>query len=767
MDAHPDIALLAPVPEGLLEDGLRICRTKGKVAFGSRAWELFRNLDERRDGMPVDVLIYASHRDDTDRVVSWGARYVDHVEGVDGKHPEGRRYRSRLALEDGSGWWAVFWEVEDLHQVEPIPICELASYGEGKPYSKSFVPEGPILIERMHSARADDRLRGERYLNSHVDRIRPDSYGITTYLERLQRGEYQIPTFQRDVVWDRTRVKRLWDSIYSFYPLGSILVWRTETRLQKHREIGGHPLEERSGNGEYQYLLDGQQRTTALLTSMYGGSVKGKEGKNLQLYVDLTVEDADEVEDASWRERFLFWDEIDDRDGQLLRNAGRKKRFDDGLIVLVSDIAHQYPGLERRLVEGGREDYDDPARRQLRELKQVFDNYKLSFIELRGIEVAEVCQIFERINQAGQPLSMFDIVVAKTFRPEDDGVEGFYLRGMFEEFRRQLDSAGSRFAALDDMTLLQIVAVLVRENVPDSGVQNITDRYLNSLRTEHIEAIWDPATKAIRKTFDFFDNHLRLPGPALVPYRYFYMTLAAYFYENDKPDYDLLKNYFWYHSFHNDDLLSNTTHLRDHVNRLRSTKEGEEFGFGRLLIDRQKLRATSYSTRGRLSRAMLALYANQNPVDWAHTDRPVLAEVYYELTDNPNLHHIFPLDFCDKEVVDARWANSLLNIAYLTQITNLQISNRNPIDYMRDYLGDGYPEIERTHLLPEELPSWVREDEMPPDALSLFVEGRLDLVLDEIAESLKGISLDVIDTALQAQDGESAFFDGDEADAPT
>ena len=61
-------------------------------------------------------------------------------------------------------------------------------------------------------------------MNSHVDRIKPDSYGITTYLENLRRGQYQIPTFQRDVVWDRNRIKRLWDSILKFYPLGSILV---------------------------------------------------------------------------------------------------------------------------------------------------------------------------------------------------------------------------------------------------------------------------------------------------------------------------------------------------------------------------------------------------------------------------------------------------------------------------------------------------------------------------------------------------------------
>lgn len=587
-------------------------------------------------------------------------------------------------------------------------------------------------------------------MSSFVDRIKPDSYGITTYLENLRRGQYQIPTFQRDVVWDRDRVKRLWDSIYKFYPLGSILVWRTEAWLQNHREIGGHPLRGEPGAGEFHYLLDGQQRTTALLTSMYGGSIKGRDDRDPHLFVDLTVDDVDDVEDESWRERFLFWDEIDDRGGALIRNAGRMKRFNAGVIVKLEDIAHRYSSLERQLVDAGRTDYDDAARKQLRDFKQVFDNYKLSFIELRGIEVAEVCQIFERINQAGQPLNMFDIVVAKTFRPEKGSARGFYLRGVFEQFRRELERVGSRFAAIDDTTLLQIVAILVRDSILDAGVHNITDRYLNALRTEHIEAVWDDGAKAIRRVFDFLDNHLRIPGPVLVPYRYFYMTLASYFFRNDAPDYGLLKRYFWFYSLHAEDLLSNTTHLRDHVRRLAEARETGALAFDRFWVDRERLRRTTYSSRGRLSRALLALYASADPRDWALPDRSVLTEVYYELTDHPNLHHIFPLDFCEKNLGErGRHADSLLNIAYLTQITNLRISNRNPLEYVRDYLNPGFAEIQRTHLLPDTLAEWARNEKMPKDALDSFIESRLDLVLARLGQFLGEMKMEVIDTRAQ------------------
>lgn len=593
-------------------------------------------------------------------------------------------------------------------------------------------------------------------MSNYSDRIKPDQYAIRTYLENLRRGRYQIPTFQREVVWERERIKRLWDSIYKFYPLGSILVWRTDTYLQRHREVGGHALPDDKRRHDFQYILDGQQRTTALLTAVYGcGGRWGDDAPDpTLLYVDLTVELDDEGdEDNSWVQRFLFWDEIDDRNGELRRNSGRQRRFYDGLIVSLRDISDDYARLERELVGAGHVDYDDPARERLRRFKQVFDNYKLAFIELRGIEVGEVCQIFERINQAGQPLNIFDIVVAKTFRPEGDGEAGFYLRGRVDAFRQELRAAASQYANVDEQTILQTLAVLVNEYIPNSEVRNITDTYLNRLRTAELEEVWDDATTALKKVFDFLYNHLGVVGPKLVPYRYFYMTMASYFFRNNTPDYNLLKSYFWYYSFHEDDQLRNTTHLRQHVVKFRRAREGEAFGFGPLRIDRARLRGTTYSSKGRLSRAMLALYACQDPRDWALPDRSVLTDVYFQLLDQPNLHHIFPKNFCQSHLSGeaCEHADSLLNIAYLTKITNLKIGNQSPADYMQTYVAN-FPRFAASHLLPENLKTWALLGELPPDALSTFVEARLDLVLNTLGSLVSETTLEVIDTERESSE---------------
>ncbi|MDR3242756.1 MAG: DUF262 domain-containing protein [Clostridiales Family XIII bacterium] len=390
---------------------------------------------------------------------------------------------------------------------------------------------------------------------NYTDRILPTNKGLTTYLDELKSFNYQIPTFQRDVVWESENVKKLWDSIYKFYPLGSILVWKTDLKLQNHRHIGGHQITDPNfSRTEYQYILDGQQRTTSLLTSLYGGKIERKPDFNPQLYVDLTIPIDNDTDDESYKNRFLFWSDIDDKNGEIRANIGKKKRYDGGLVVKLIDVKNNYNDVQKKAFDSDsvNKDFNHPILAELSKIKGVLDNYRISFIEVKGIQVAEVCQIFERINRAGKPLDIFDIVVAKTFKPTIDDGSGFYLRDLIDDFKHQNNSA---FLNISDLDYLQTLAIIIKYHIPNSGVSNITDRYLNEIKTEYILSVWDDTKRAILKTFDFFENHLHIKTPHLIPFRYFYFTITSYFYKNNAPDYNLLKKYFWYNSFHNDDLL--------------------------------------------------------------------------------------------------------------------------------------------------------------------------------------------------------------------
>jgi hypothetical protein len=590
--------------------------------------------------------------------------------------------------------------------------------------------------------------------NHFQDRIKPTDFGIQTYLGNIQAGGYQIPTFQRDVVWERNNCKMLWDSVYKFYPLGSIRVWRSPLVLHSHRRIGGHVLTEPVNAAEHRYILDGQQRTTSLYTSIYGGSIVGQTS-DPKVFIDLTVALDSATDEASYRERFLFWDEIDDQNGAMIRNKGRFKRFNEGTVVSLHDVIFDFGRLDSKL---SALPYEAPERARLRTMQSVLQNYRLSFIELHGIEVAEVCQIFERVNQAGKPLNIFDIVVAKTYRTADAArnVAGFYLRDLIQRFRKSLGV--SNYVNLDDWTFLQIVAVCVRLHQqklgPRASVLNITDKYLNELKASDIEAVWEAAQAAMRKTLEFLDNVLGLNGPNLVPYRYVYMTLTGYFFENPAPSNALLQRYFWFACFHHDDLLSNTTGLWLHIDRLREG-DGSTVFKDKFTLDRDSLREATYSSRGGLARAVLAFYAHHNPRDWAEGHKPVINTVYYTLTDRPNLHHIFPTDFVSSSNLNDKFrADSLMNIAYLPQLTNLKISNKNPLDYLEAYVGETpeergeFIEALKTHLIPIEIVEWQATlPELPPNSLIDFIERRLDLFVAALRKKLNGIEINEYDSA--------------------
>jgi hypothetical protein len=152
MKTAEDIALLASVPLIYLEDGAKM---KGRVAFGSRSYELFLKLEELRGNDDVDVYIYASHSGGRhDAKVSWHARYVGFVRSDSGIHTN-PKHRPPSTMTDTPDS-AVFWEVEDLKRLEPpIRIGELRGVDKRsgnkiikkKPYVHTFRPRGPVLIE--------------------------------------------------------------------------------------------------------------------------------------------------------------------------------------------------------------------------------------------------------------------------------------------------------------------------------------------------------------------------------------------------------------------------------------------------------------------------------------------------------------------------------------------------------------------------------------------------------------------------------------------
>jgi len=90
---------------------------------------------------------------------------------------------------------------------------------------------------------------------------------IREILDQVARGQIRIPAFQRGFVWEPDRVAYLMDSIHRRYPFGSLLFWRTKEKLKVQRDLGPFKLPEPKMDYPIDYVLDGQQRVTAIFGS--------------------------------------------------------------------------------------------------------------------------------------------------------------------------------------------------------------------------------------------------------------------------------------------------------------------------------------------------------------------------------------------------------------------------------------------------------------------------------------------------------------------
>lgn len=98
--------------------------------------------------------------------------------------------------------------------------------------------------------------------------IRPvaDTATVEDLVIRAKRGLVRIPAFQRPLNWEAKQVIDLFDSIYKGYPIGSLLLQKSDATAEKIK-IGPLTIDAPSTH-EALWVVDGQQRLTALTAGL-------------------------------------------------------------------------------------------------------------------------------------------------------------------------------------------------------------------------------------------------------------------------------------------------------------------------------------------------------------------------------------------------------------------------------------------------------------------------------------------------------------------
>jgi len=111
----------------------------------------------------------------------------------------------------------------------------------------------------------------------------PNPLPVQAAVEKIKSGEIQIPEMQREYVWETSKVRDLFDSLYKGYPIGYILLWDVKEKTDKNKAIGT----ELKTHEVSQYVIDGQQRLTSIYAVATGHPVVNEDFKEIIIKIDF------------------------------------------------------------------------------------------------------------------------------------------------------------------------------------------------------------------------------------------------------------------------------------------------------------------------------------------------------------------------------------------------------------------------------------------------------------------------------------------------
>ncbi|GAA3386430.1 GmrSD restriction endonuclease domain-containing protein [Cryptosporangium minutisporangium] len=206
---------------------------------------------------------------------------------------------------------------------------------------------------------------------------------LSTILDQIDAGSMLLPEFQRGYVWNRDQVRGFMRSLYLGYPVGSLLVWETDTTDKAVRGVGV------GASGVRQLLLDGQQRVTSLYGVTRGRPPTFFEG-DPAAFTGLRFNVAEEA--------FEFYAPV--------------KMKDDPLWIDVTELFVRGPESQiERLASDSR---NWPYVGRLMKLQNLLEK-EFHAEQITGPDKTTdvVVEIFNRVNSGGTKLSKGDLALAK------------------------------------------------------------------------------------------------------------------------------------------------------------------------------------------------------------------------------------------------------------------------------------------------------------------------------------------------------------------
>lgn len=515
---------------------------------------------------------------------------------------------------------------------------------------------------------------------------------ISMILDQIDLGAMALPEFQRGYVWNGDQVRSLMQSLYRRHPIGSLLVWVTESRNAKHRGDGG------LAPGIVKLLLDGQQR----MTSLYG-IVRGRPPRFFDDQHGAKRKAFEGLHFHLEEETFEFWQPVKMRDDPLWIDVSTlmRENLESVIPQLTSDPARaaQFPRYVQRL-------------NRVLGIQDVDLHVEEVTGEDKTIEV--VVDIFNRVNSGGTKLSKGDLALAKICAEAPDAREG--MKHALTEWKRH----GYRFN-LD--WLLRCV------NTISTGEAKF--HVLHEVDATTFEDGLTRATRAVDEILNLIAGRLGLDHDRVLFGRYAIPVMAHYLdrrgmqFANATEQDRLL---FWYlHSAMWGRYSSSTETVMD---RDLKHLEAIEGGLDRLLEEARVWRGSfevlpenfaGWSRGARFYPMLYMLTRVRGARDFGSGIE--LKRALLGAQCRLEIHHIFPKALLYKHGYSRPEVNAIANFCFLTRLTNEQIGARPPREYFRE-MEEAQPGALASQWIPSDPALWEVEN------YPAFLEARRGLLAE-------------------------------------
>lgn len=565
--------------------------------------------------------------------------------------------------------------------------------------------------------------------------MRTNDTPILDLMKDIDKGNIQLPDFQRGWVWDDSRIRGLIASITQNFPVGAamFLEYGNANVRFKYRMIEGAPSCKAQPE---QLILDGQQRLTSIYASMCSpNAIKTRTDKGSEIkrfyYIDIAkaIDPAiDRVEaiisvPESKRITSDFGRKID-LDVSTAEREYANKLFPLN-IILDDEKSFEW---ERAYLayHSNSHEASDEYRTFRGKIIMTVTHYKIPVISLdKDTPKEAVCQVFENVNQGGVSLTVFELVTA-VFAMDD-----FELRKDWEK-RKNNHLNGDILnivTATDFLTACTLLSAYEKKGVVSCKKKDVLNLKLADYQ-KYADVLMQGFEEAEMLLFEeriFVSRDLPYTTQ-LIPLAVLCTLLLPDRRIKNSNVKNKIKRWYWcgvfgelYGSANETRYVNDVVGVMNWLNggELPKTIVDSYFNPMRLLM-LQSRRSAAY-------KGIMALIMKNHSRDFISGQEMDL--VLYKAA-GIDIHHIFPKNYCKSRGYDYIKWDSIINKTPLSYSTNREIGGVAPSEYLARIEKK---KVEQTDLCDYLASHWIDMADCMSDDFERFIVHRARKILDAIA----------------------------------